>query len=202
MPEGAGETNPLLSGQFDPLKRQVYQQVLAAAEARPEQVTVERMPQGLPGGIYGRYSPETREIQLNPPAMRPRYDVIPPTSLPSQNTLAHELLHFLGGQWHQDLNRHPGVLRQTFLERLVGLPLEGSHAGALNTTEAQHALITYLLGGSKGQSVLSEYEKEQPLTTPPPVQDTGQQRALDYALRQLFTDPALLARARAGLGHR
>jgi len=47
MPEGSPERNVLVTGRFDPLKRDIYQQILAAAEARPETVTVEHTPEGL-----------------------------------------------------------------------------------------------------------------------------------------------------------
>jgi len=200
MSEEARETHPLVTGRFNPLLRAIYQEVLRAAQDRPETVTVCYPAEGLPGGAAGSYNKETQEIELNPTRLRTRavvYKNLPPTSQPAQQTLTHELLHFLSTQLLPELARaqpssFPDVAQMGWLRRLLlGGPTGEDVQSTLGRTEYQHDLIRYLLGSDKRPGSLEEIAQIQPLTEKPPMNEP-MRMVYNAVIQAIFKDPNLL----------
>jgi hypothetical protein len=190
--------DPFFAGTSNPPLRQLYQQVLQQAEARPETVTVGMMPQddefqGTP--MLGYYDPQRQAVHLQDypihgprPAARATRRATPanalrlqpqpvlspgvaatPTFQGYQGTATHELLHFL-------LPYLGGQVQGT------GIPLS-------MPTALQHQVIRYLLGASDSNNM-------NPRTLAAPPRD-------EAALHALPSDQQALARQlaeRLGLG--
>lgn len=197
MPAASPEQNPLLNGNFEPLRRQILQAVLRAAEQRPETTPVQYSTEGLRFGRAGSYNPKTQAIQLTKMAIAGHpggiYENLPPTSYPAQETLAHELLHFLGDVYRPELATAP---RKAFPDMTLfrylmqGVPGQEAAYDALGTTEGQHAIIRYLLGTDARPASLETYNKLQPLTQPPVVNEPAR-LMYNAFLRNIFPPGAL-----------
>ena len=192
---GRREQNPLVTGHFDPLRKQLYQALLAYAQQRPETVGVRYAP--MPpeaaealGSYTGPDLPAstvpTHEIQLDPLSLRSAagvYRPAPPTALQPQDTLVHELLHFLGYRLQPEVEG--------------GLP--PSARWALGAGNGQHRLIQYLLGSAGTPVTLNPAAVPRPLQIPPQG-DAAQQEVWRRAIERLFaTTPALQGPALQGL---
>lgn len=198
MAGNAKETNPLVRGDFDPLKKQIYQQVLAAAQRRPETVTVGMDPTLT---TFGEYQPQTRAIRLAPTfpggltTAAGTYAAIPPTALPEQENLSHELLHFL------QRAILPGLLagKTSAFPTLGPRPPRGEDVvNTFGSAEPHHDLIRYLLGQASAPTDIQAYATPVPFAARPP--GTPAMDALRRAfLAQILTDPQLRARAMQGL---
>lgn len=205
MAGNAKEQNPLVRGTFDPLKKQIFQEVLRAAQARPEETGVSYTKENV--GAHAYFDPQTNEIRLQDRGLRTeagRYPQVPPTAIYHQNTLTHELLHFLqkvlppallarGDAAFPDLGKLSWLRRQLTLG-----PGQDDLPGAFGSERKQHELIGYLLGGERSPADLGEYDKQIPFTTPPVANGP-----MNYLYRgfvnEIFKDPQLRERALSGL---
>lgn len=217
-PSTALEPNPLIRGQFSPLRKQLYSEIANAAERRPETasmgfVTPEALLQKTQNpATLGLYETGTGDIHLknttpwylDKPARQ--YREPPSTALPFQEVAAHELLHFLqsklGEQWGK--TGTPAWNRDlAWWQRLLGAQAgPNSVQEALMPGDPQHRFIQYVLGSSQAPADnWQELETKpwyQPFATPP-TQDVQQQHVYEEALKQIIQDPTLLQQAIQGL---
>lgn len=169
LPESSGITDPLLRGNFNPLKRKIYQQVMRSAQARPETVGVQYSPDVIP---YADFTPATNEIRLQSDKKTGATPM--PTWIAQQDILSHELLHFL-------MKVIPNDSTKTF------------------STETQHELIEYLLGSrSTKQNTEEDYQKLKPLSITPETSNIPISM-LQSLLRQIFSQQPLQDKVLSGL---
>lgn len=205
------EDHPQVTGAFNPVLKQLFAAILQAAQARPETVGVRYGP--TPPGSVGEYeSADTgsritgHQITLAPRPVTTAaqaYAQAPPPSAPAQETLTHELLHFLGYRLQPEVlarQQQAFATAHPWMTRLLGMPkLEAPSQGLLGTGAGQHQLIRYLLGGDQAPQTLEGYAARQPLATPP----TDNPALLDVyrqTLGQLLaSQPALRDQALQGL---
>ena len=211
MPPGR-ETNPLVTGAFDPQKKELYRRVYEAANARPEEVPVTFTPEGLaPNATAGYFSlPEPGgTIRIRPRGLETAaggvYPQVPPTAISSQDTLSHELLHFLQSQAFRDWQnraQRPAFPELAGWQRwLGGGPQdvdvrEAFRSGAPQLNNPQHRLIQYLLGGQESMPALAQYAEQVPFD-PANRPDTNDASRLLYNafFRQLFPEGPMRERA-------
>lgn len=216
---GTREKDPLVSGRFDPLRKDIYRNVLQAAEDRPETVyvgTTDRPLSPEQGGAAGQY----RSGQLDTIALHSynpfysasnRYTNLVPTAVNYQDSLSHELVHFLlqklvpeidkrGPQtWLKDffLSKYPGDY-QRMIDRGYGKLV----SSFLGNAEGEHEFIAYLQGlahapietGPTGhdQPALTSYKASSPLTVHPKSWTQVKRDVYTEALTRILQDPALL----------
>jgi hypothetical protein len=200
MSPEARETHPMLTGQFSPLLRAIFQAVLQTAQDRPETVTVRYPPEGLPGGAAGTYNKQTQEIELNPTRITTptggRYENLPPTSQPAQETLTHELLHFLNQQIGMELQKgkqasFPDLMQMSALRRLLtAVPANSDVQDALGSQQSQHNFIQYLLGASQRPTSLEEMAKTRPLQEKP-LMNESMRMVYNAVIQAIFQNPEL-----------
>lgn len=196
---GTREKDPMVSGAFDPVRKQLYQEVLRRAQERPETVSVGttkdlRVGDLEPAGIYDPLSQDIT-LRIYDPfySNSNRYTTLIPTAEPYQNSFIHELLHFL-------LYQLPSEIPQN--TKLV--------ANTLRPGVGQHEFIRYILGNDM---VPGGWEGPTGAWQPD-TQDYRRLKLFDYldktrtpaerdiyaeALRRIIRDPALLQQALQGL---
>jgi len=214
------EPDALMAGRFDPVKKRLYQQVLQTAQARPETVnlwTGRQLPVDLDRAAGGYY-PAAQAIGLRTydpfdATSGHRYTDVVPTALNYQDTLTHELVHFLLPQIGKDLTRKaPPPSFATAFANLGTPELRTLYANLLGTAitstpEQQHRFIDYLLGGSSSPVTEGPEGTTQPslptIEARTPFLTTGrpdiEKDMYGDVLRQMIRDPALLKRALEGL---
>jgi hypothetical protein len=204
LPPSFGETNPLVRGNFDPVKKQIYQQVLRTAQARPETVGVSYSTETP---HVGDFDPNTDEIRVRPRPLSTDatyYAKAPATSMPPQETLAHELMHFLMKVMPPELLKagaaaYPERQSANFFQRLFMSPLPGKgDAHDAFTMEGQHELIKYLLGGDKAPGSLDEYAQQVPMSQLP-SSSLAAASLYQALLRQIFAGHPLEQLAVSGV---
>jgi hypothetical protein len=201
MPPGK-ETNPLITGAFDPLKKDIYRHVYEAAHARPETVPVSFTEDlSLPSAV-GEYRADPApggEIRIRPRGLeteRGFYPQVPPTAISQQETLTHELLHFLMTQAFREMQQQvPRPPNEHWINRWLGGPPHASDVReAFRFGEPQHKLIRYLLGGDTSPPSLAEHEKHLPLFQAPAGNDAAW-TLYNAFFKQLFPEGPLRERA-------
>lgn len=107
----------LSSGKSNPALRYVYQMILKAAEADPDTVTIGSKGDMLAPGTLGYYDRAKKHINIStvPTPGMVKY----PTDQGYQNTVAHELLHFLS----RDIDKSQSK-QHSFVEQTLGVPSE------------------------------------------------------------------------------
>ena len=133
------------------------------------------------------------------------YPQTPPSAISSQDTLAHELLHFLQTQqfreW-QNRAQRPAFPELAGWQRFLGGGpqdvdvREAFRAGSPQRNNPQHRLIQYLLGGQEAPESLDGYAAQVPLD-PANRPDTNDASRLLYNafFRQLFPEGPMRERA-------
>ena len=203
MPPGR-ETNPLVTGAFDPQKKELYQRVYEAAQAHPQEVPLRYTTEGMgPGTLagYARDAGPGGEVRIAPSRLMTQggvYRQAPPTSIEEQDKLTHELLHFLQTQHFRDWQeraQRPAFPELAGWQRFLGgVPQdvdvrEAFRAGKPQRDNPQHRLIQYLLGGQGQPSSLEGYTARVPFA-PANRPDTNDASRLLYNafFRQLFPE--------------
>ena len=212
IPARPAETDPLTTGAFDPVKKQIYKDIVTSAQARPETATVEYR-QSMPANQNAAYNPETNDIRLRQYvpsiSMTGRtYADPPPTAINYQNSLAHELTHFLMKHIGGDLQANPARAMPPTSSLLQWLMLPTSPRSLrqnvppiIQNTASQHALIKYLLGDDQAPGSLEEYGQQTPLQPQhvPRMQDETARALYIDAVKQILRDPAILQQALQGI---
>jgi len=224
LPENSRIGDPLSRGFFDPLKKEIFKQVLRSSQARPETVAVNYSNAPEMTGNRGIFNTQTNEIGLRsiPSYVTrggERYSFPPiPTSIAEQETLTHELLHFLmksippdllksNAASYPELNYDQSTRRKLRRDNPASLlpamvrptgPTVDDSTKAFETSEAQHQLIQYLLGSSIAPRTLAEHEQHKPLSTPL-YTDTPIAMLYRALARQIFPNQPLQDQVLSGL---
>lgn len=215
---GTRERDPLMSGRYDPQRKTIYRDVLQSAEERPEVVTVDTQKGILPDtdDAAGAYYPNEDAIRIK--AYDPnysgtnRYTDIVPTAVNYQDTLSHELIHFLLKKLAPELAQRPPSpdLLAKFTDLPVFQQMHGAFVqGLLGTPQGQHDFLTYLQGldytpvrpgpTGKMQPNLEGFLEVRPLSEMRSAIPTVAADVYGQVLQRILKDPALLKQALQGL---
>lgn len=213
-PEGSpSAADPLAAGWFPQQRRDIYKAIADRAQAHPAQVNVSYPTQWKQdpetAAFYSNQYPQAGNIELqrmgrvDTPATEttgPSVQILPRTgnpgatplatnTLPLQDTLAHELLHFL-----TRARVEPEAARLPF-RTPPGVPMVDAWKQyqqqmgqvPLGTPEKQHALIQYLLGTQEAPTELRPWSFGIPFYDRPPA-DPRERAAWEESVKYLFPE--------------